>query len=282
MAKARSPNRDKAFELWKERGGEITNREIAATLGEDEKKIAVWKQRDKWSVVQQSENVVQHEKDCCTTEKQKKKRPGGQPGNKNAKGHGAPLGNKNAIGNNGGAPFGNKNALITGKYERIFFSCLDDEEQEIYEKLNTDELDLIDMELKLLTIRERKMMARLRETEKKKENIEEKITQVVQVSTQKNSVYDEATGHMKDSMVTTLVPKEMVQMKKSILDKLLRIEQHLTDIQAKKTKAIEAKHRIALNAERLELERRRIAAIEKQSGISEGEPEDLTVTIVYE
>lgn len=90
------------------------------------------------------------------------------------------------------------------------------------------------------------MMKRIINYEKKKEDIEEKITQVVQVSTQKNSIYDEMTGQMKDSMVTTLVPKEMVQMKKSILDKLLRIEQHLTDIQAKKTRAIEIKHKIML------------------------------------
>lgn len=243
MARTRSPNRDRAYELWKERGGKIANREIAAALGEDEKKIAVWKQRDKWSVVQQSESVVQQKKDCCTTRKPKKKR-GGQPGNGNAKGHGAPLGNKNAVGNRGGAPPGNKNALISGKYERIFFSCLDEEEQEIYEKLNTDELALIDMELKILTIRERKMMARLRETEKKKEDIEERITQVVGASTLKNAVYDEVAGQMKDASVTTLVPKEIVQMKKSNLEKILRIERDLTDIQAKKTKAIDTKHRI--------------------------------------
>lgn len=87
-------------------------------------------------------------------------------------------------------------------------------------------------------------MARLQETAKKKDDIEEKITQIVQVSTQKNSIYDEATGQMKDSVITTFVPKEIVQIKKSILDKLLRIERHLTDIQAKKTKAIETKHRI--------------------------------------
>lgn len=245
MAKARSPNRDRAFELWKERGGDITNREIAAVLGEDEKKIAVWKQRDKWSVVQQSENVVQQKKDCCTTVKPKKKR-GGQPGNNNAKDHGAPIGNKNGLGNNGGAPIGNKNALITGKYERIFKDCLDEEEQAACAELDTDELAQINLELELLTVRERRMMKRIQEYAKKKDDIEERITQVVGVSTLQNAVYDEMTGQMKDSSVTTLIPKELVQMKRSTLDKLLKIEHHLTDIQAKKTKAIETKHRIVL------------------------------------
>ncbi|WP_143322551.1 terminase small subunit [Clostridium sp. HBUAS56010] len=62
MARVRSPNRDKAFDIYKQHGGEITNREIAAMLNEDEKVIAVWKSRDKWNVVQQS-------KERCTTKK---------------------------------------------------------------------------------------------------------------------------------------------------------------------------------------------------------------------
>ncbi len=53
MARARDPNRDKAHELYKQHDGAITNRAIAEQLGIDEKKVAVWKQRDKWNVVQQ-------------------------------------------------------------------------------------------------------------------------------------------------------------------------------------------------------------------------------------
>ena len=63
MARKRSPNRDKAYEIYKEHSGNITNRKIAELLGEDEKVIAVWKNRDKWNVVQQSE------KQSCTTKK---------------------------------------------------------------------------------------------------------------------------------------------------------------------------------------------------------------------
>lgn len=84
MPRKRSPNRDKAYEIYKDRGGDITNREIANLLGEDEKVVAVWKSRDKWNDVQQS-------KKSCTTNKK-----GGQPGNKNASGHGAPKKNSNA------------------------------------------------------------------------------------------------------------------------------------------------------------------------------------------
>jgi phage terminase small subunit len=81
MARERDPNRDKAYNLWKEHNGEITNREIANQLEIDEKKVAVWKSRDKWgqnnkdNVVQQkkskTKNVVQ-QKDNKQQKKQRK------------------------------------------------------------------------------------------------------------------------------------------------------------------------------------------------------------------
>lgn len=84
VPRVRNPNRDKAFEIYSAHGGNITNREIAKLLGEDEKVVAVWKGRDNW-------NVVQRSKKSCTTKKR-----GGQPGNKNGAGHGAPAKNHNA------------------------------------------------------------------------------------------------------------------------------------------------------------------------------------------
>jgi uncharacterized protein YjcR len=72
MPRPRDPRRDEAFEIWKQHNGNITNREIAKMLGVDEKVVAVWKQRDKWNDVQQTnKNVVQQ-----------KKKHGGQPGNR--------------------------------------------------------------------------------------------------------------------------------------------------------------------------------------------------------
>lgn len=66
MPRARNPNRDKAYQIYKEHGGAITNRDIAALLNEEEKVVAVWKSRDKWNVVQQS-------KESCTTKNKKEK-----------------------------------------------------------------------------------------------------------------------------------------------------------------------------------------------------------------
>lgn len=136
MARIRSPNRDKAFEIYKEHGGNITNREIAARLNEDEKVIAVWKSRDKWNVVQQSK------KKCCTT-----KGRGGQPGN------------KNAIGNKGGAaPLGNKNAVTHGAYETIYLEALPEEERAIFNAI-PDSTDL-DGEIRLLRLKLARLISR--------------------------------------------------------------------------------------------------------------------------
>lgn len=56
--------RDKSYEMWKDNKG-ITNREIAKTLGIDEKKVATWKTRDNWNG---------DKKECSTTKKDKKKK----------------------------------------------------------------------------------------------------------------------------------------------------------------------------------------------------------------
>ena len=71
LPRIRSPERDKAYDIWKQHNGNITNRQIAEQLGENEKTIAVWKQRDKWAG---EKNVVQQKKKSCTTKQNNKKR----------------------------------------------------------------------------------------------------------------------------------------------------------------------------------------------------------------
>ncbi len=85
MGKARSPNRDRAFEIYKENDGKISSKEIAKILKEKVTNIYVWKRNDEWDI-------------------------------KLNKKVGAPKGNKNGIGNSGGAPRGNLNNLKNGSY----------------------------------------------------------------------------------------------------------------------------------------------------------------------
>ncbi|WP_244832967.1 phage terminase small subunit [Clostridium sp. BJN0001] len=85
MANSRSPNRDKAFKIFKDNKGKLKPKEIADMLNEKVSRVYAWKNKDNW--------------------------------NRKLKGNvGAPSGNKNAIGNNGGAPKGNLNSLKHGMY----------------------------------------------------------------------------------------------------------------------------------------------------------------------
>lgn len=134
MARARNPNRDKAYQIWLKHQGNVTNRKIAEILDEDEKVVAVWKQRDKWNVVQQSD-------ESCTTLKKNK---GGAPrNNRNALKNqgGAKKGNANAKGNRGGSPpKGNDNAVTHGFFRKHFPEDVADLAAEIMEKNPIDML----------------------------------------------------------------------------------------------------------------------------------------------
>ncbi|MGG2922979.1 DNA translocase FtsK [Brevibacillus parabrevis] len=50
MARARDPNRDKAYEIWEQANGEIKLKNIADRLGISEGTIRGWKNKDKWSL----------------------------------------------------------------------------------------------------------------------------------------------------------------------------------------------------------------------------------------
>ncbi len=55
MARERSPNRDKAYELWKQSGGNMLLKDIAAQLGVSDIQVRKWKNQDQWD---ESEKVT--------------------------------------------------------------------------------------------------------------------------------------------------------------------------------------------------------------------------------
>lgn len=86
MPRARDPNRDKAFGIYKQHDGKIDLVEIASQLNLSPGTIRGWKSKDKWESM--LSGTLQKD-----TERSKRKR-GGQPGNTNA--NGGPPGNKKA------------------------------------------------------------------------------------------------------------------------------------------------------------------------------------------
>lgn len=248
MGKERDPNRDRAAEIWREHDGKITNRQIAEMLGVDEKKIAVWKQRDKelWSVVQQGNNdVVQHSESSVV----QRKKIGAPKGNKNAVGNkgGAPRGNQNALGNRGGSggPPGNKKAVTTGEYEAIWLDALQPDEQELIAQVTTDPVQQADEAITLLTIRERRMLQRIQSLMEGLTEKERRVLWELKEIKDAVPVRDDKSGVTKTVPITRseLVESQIEEKEYRKIDDIIRIEEALTRVQDKKLKAIELKNR---------------------------------------
>ncbi|PFD76798.1 phage terminase small subunit [Bacillus cereus] len=151
MARQRSPDRNKAYEIFKEHNGDITNRKIAELLSTSEKTVSEktvggWKSKDEWI---DKLNGVLHKNERSTPKKDteySKKKPGAPKGNKNAVNNrgGAKKGNKNAIGNSGGAaPLRNGNAATHGLYRKYLPQEIYDLKEELKEAVNNDSLTII-------------------------------------------------------------------------------------------------------------------------------------------
>lgn len=170
------------------------------------------------------------------------------------KSRGAPKGNKNALGNNGGAPLGNKNALKHGGYSQIYWDTLDEEERELIETAERNEEELLMDQIKLLTVRERRLMqaiSKYRKLENEKGGLA--VSGVV-TSHQKRTFSDDEEGKAERKQYNALKQEKIEDGKISYLgyDKytqttteaayniILRLERELTAVQSKKTKCIEA------------------------------------------
>ncbi|MEK7019296.1 phage terminase small subunit [Bacillus sp. FSL R9-9410] len=151
MARQRSPDRNKAYEIFKEHSGDITNRKIAELLSTsekavNEKTVGGWKSKDEWI---DKFNGVLHKTERSTPKKDaeySKKKLGAPKGNKNAVNNrgGAKKGNKNAAGNSGGfAPLRNGNAATHGLYRKYLPQELYDLKEELKEAVNNDSLSII-------------------------------------------------------------------------------------------------------------------------------------------
>lgn len=236
MARARSPSRDKALEIYKQHNGNITNREIASILNEDEKVIAVWKSRDKWN------KVVQQSEQSCTTNKidAKKTRKASKKANSRLKKESYPL----------QARPNNKNAVTTGEFESIFFDTLEDDEIKLVDSIEIEKRNLLIHEIQLLTVRERRMLKRIADLKNKE----------ITLKSYKTGIEKDADTDLKEF--------------ETALNQIQNIEEALTRVQEKKQKAIDLLHKFDVDEAKLDLEVMKTElAILKQGG-DEGPVED--------
>lgn len=218
MARKRDPRRDEAKRIWLESNGEKQLKEIASELNISDSQVRKWKSIDKWSAELKG-NVT------------------------NAKGNitnqgGAPFGNQNAKGNKGNSraspPVGNKNALKTGEYETIFYETLSDEEKDIYSNLNNDPSFVLSEEIRLLKIRQFRMMKRIQQAEAGLND--EEIDRLQQLRKFKTPI--EKDGKKLEIKREVMQDVQISRKTYRKIDDILSIEDSLTRISNQLSKAI--------------------------------------------
>ncbi len=239
MARARSPSRDKALEIYKQHNGNITNREIANILDISEKTISGWKFKDKWKdklngVLQINERSTPIEKSTEKTTKASKQ--------------------ANSSWNKESYPTmkrpNNKNAISTGEFESIFFDTLEDDEIKLVDSIEIEKRNLLIHEIQLLTVRERRMLKRIADLKNKE----------ITLKSYKTGIEKDADTDLKEF--------------ETALNQIQNIEEALTRVQEKKQKAIDLLHKFDVDEAKLDIAVMKTElAILKQGG-DEGPVED--------
>jgi len=123
-----------------------------------------------------------------------------------------------------GGPTDNKSAVVTGEYETIWYDTLDDEEKELYHQIQLDKLKQVDNEIRLIEIRERRMMKR--------------IADLAGIDFAEVEYF-----LIKEQTVFGIGKKESLRLEAN-LERIQRIEEALTKVQLSKGKFIELKHKL--------------------------------------
>ncbi|WVE60690.1 phage terminase small subunit [Enterococcus faecium] len=230
MARKHNPRRDEAKKIWLESNGEKQLKEIASELNVSDSQIRKWKSQDKWSAELKSN--VTNGKSNVTNQ------------------GGAPIGNQNAKGNKGNSkaspPKRNKNALKTGEYETIFFDTLSDEEKDIYSSLDDDTSFVLSEEIRLLKIRQLRMMKRIKEAESGLND--EEVNNLQQMRKIKTPI--EKDGKKLEIKREVMQDVQVSRKTYRKIDDILSIEDALTRISNQLTKAIKQLNALATEESR--------------------------------
>lgn len=153
MPRPRSPNRDKAFELWLESGKSRTIKNISEELGVSENQVRKWKNQDKWDEAQALPNVTksignaaESKGNVTIEEKTPKRKRGGQKGN--------------------------QNRYVHGLYANPTMDMIPQEELNRLSQMNFDNpAELLIDEIMLLTVRERQLMESIQKYQDQKNGL---------------------------------------------------------------------------------------------------------------
>lgn len=270
MPREKNPASEKAEKLY--RSGHAMA-DIAKKLGIPEGTVRCWKNRGKWDSppAKKKQCNVAKEKiidNATIATKRKRGRPRkGEEKPKPKKKVGAPKGNMNAVGGKG-----NPNPtppVIHGGYSRIYWDTLTPEEQQMIDEIPKDEEQLLIEQIQLFSVRERRLMAIINKYRNMVDANGKEIQVAMQISNRSETkrVFDGSPEHQEE---------QRNQYEEMILDKvdsgsrmpgrdvnlftqtenkdglIARLESELSNVQSKKTKAIDALIKLHMEKERIE------------------------------
>jgi len=254
------------MDMWLESDGKKSVNEIAQQLNQKASTVRGWKSRDDWDAALDEKRKASGKRRVRKPSSQARK------GNQNAKGHGAPKGNKGGT----GAPKGNKNGLKHGAFERFAFEYMDEHEQAVAKETAIDgiEEELLKT-LAFLKARELRLMKRRAEIiatgEKQKGQV---LSSVSKLKSEKRMGLwrgDVEHGYEKEAgtgMYDGEWLDETTTNTTSVEDALNRLEAELSKVQAQKVKILTQLDAMRVNRERLEIERIRAQGESEQSKLA--------------
>jgi len=216
--------------MWLESNGERGLKDIANALGVSSEQVRKWKHTDNWDEQLPKEMVTLPNAKSNVTKRRR----------------GAPLKNKNAVGNNGGAPTGNKNGFKHGAYERVMAGLLEPDETEIFNDERAGENVELELRRTLAALNAREVRLTKRITQIKESSKDMQVLDSVMETIEAGS---KGQKHKPAVQTTRTV---------SIFDALGKLETELDRVQGRKIKVLSTLENTRVTRERLELEKKRL------------------------
>ena len=218
-------DRDKALIDYK---AGLSYKEIAEKHNVSESTVKSWASRH-WNNEKKIQTARRKSKKSQLKSKKSRNQKSEKKTQKDApKPRGAPIGNKNAAGNNGGAPKGSKNALKHGGYSVVSWDELSEEERAMAASMeDTDTEDNLHEEVVLYTIRERRLLRAINNMK------EVTLKGNIEVSTNV-SIHKKGSGadtRVVESTTTTNLERAEIAV--------LRLERELTSVQKAKARTLQ-------------------------------------------
>lgn len=258
MARQKDENRDKAKQIFLDSDGLASNTEIAEALGVDSTKVRKWKCIDKWKEALEN----------------KPKKRGGQKGNKNAVGH--------------GAPEKNRNAETHGAYSKVYFDDLTEEEKALIESITLDTTENMLRELQTLVAKEHDLKKRIAEYNRDTQG-QLYTDKVVEMRTpakegEDSDPYGTYTGEENtDPKKPTLNVAMETTVKSSSFERAMKLEAELNKIHGRIIKLLDSIKSYELEQRRIELEEKRYNLMkQKLSGVYDVDPDTGEINDCFE